>query len=320
MNEIKEANGFGGSLLYIAYKEDTMQLRIDPEFESRIPPLTDDEFEQLEENILADGVIISPIIIWNDLIIDGHNRFRIIEKHPHIDFTTCERNFNDRHEALAWICKNQLGRRNLTFQQKKYLIGKQYESEKAAHGGDRKSSEVKSSSQVGNLISTEKTCERIAKENGISRNSVLRAETFAKAVDIADEIDPGIRSEILTGKIKPTQNDVEVLTKAEPEERPALVEDLRKPPEERRRVLPERHLLTLEQIAAELPSEDSRGTPESMLYELEDALDTFIFRWSVCLSHNKDYFLAKKHNAKVNKLAENGLAYLNQILKGEIPL
>lgn len=297
-----------------------MQLRIDPEFESRIPPLTDDEFEQLEENILADGVIISPIIIWNDLIIDGHNRFRIFEKHPHIEFSTCERKFNDRHEALAWICKNQLGRRNLTFQQKKYLIGKQYESEKAAHGGDRKSSEVKSSSQVGNLISTEKTCERIAKENGISRNSVLRAETFAKAVDIADEIDPGIRSEILTGKIKPTQNDVEVLTKAEPKERPALVEDLRKPPEERRRILPERRLLTLEQIAAELPSEDCKGTPESMLYELEDALDTFIFRWSVCLSHHKDYFLAKKHNPKVNKLAENGLAYLNQILKGEIPL
>ena len=110
------------------------------------------------------------------------------------------------------------------------------------------------------------------------------------------------------------------LTKAAPEERPALVEELRKPPEERKRLLPERHLLTLEEIAAELPSEGCRGTPESMLYELEDALDTFFFRWSVCLSHNKDYFLAKKHNPKVNKLAQNGLAYLNRILKGEIPL
>lgn len=38
-----------------------MELRIDPDFESRIPPLTEDEFVQLEENILADGVIISPI-------------------------------------------------------------------------------------------------------------------------------------------------------------------------------------------------------------------------------------------------------------------
>ena len=125
---------------------------------------------------------------------------------------------------------------------------------------------------------------------------------------------------IFAGKIKPTQDDVDAITKAAPEERPALVEELRKPPEERKRLLPERHLLTLEEIAAELPSEGCRGTPESMLYELEDALDTFFFRWSVCLSHNKDYFLAKKHNPKVNKLAQNGLAYLNRILKGEIPL
>ena len=203
-----------------------MELRIDPDFESRIPPLTEDEFIQLEENILADGVIISPIIVWGDVIIDGHNRFRIAQKHPHIEFTTCERKFYDRHEALAWICKNQLGRRNLTFQQKKYLIGKQYESEKASHGGDRKSSEVKSSSQVGNLISPEKTCDRIANEYGISKNSVLRAGAFSKAVDIADEIDPGIRSEIFAGKIKPTQDDVDAITKATPEERPALVEEL----------------------------------------------------------------------------------------------
>ena len=258
--------------------------------------------------------------MWGEVIIDGHNRFRIAEKHPHLKFATCERDFNDRYEALAWICKNQLGRRNLTFQQKKYLIGKRYESEKASYGGDRKSSEVKSSSQVGNLIPTEKTCDRIANEYGISRNSVLRAGAFSKAVDIADEIDPGIRSEIFAGKIKPTQDDVDAITKAAPEERPALVEELRKPPEERKRLLPERHLLTLEEIAAELPSEGCRGTPESMLYELEDALDTFFFRWSVCLSHNKDYFLAKKHNPKVNKLAQIGLAYLNRILKGEIPL
>ena len=297
-----------------------MNLRIDPEFESRIPPLTDDEFQQLEENILADGVIISPIIVWDGVIIDGHNRFRIVEKHPHITFSTCERDFNDRHEALAWICKNQLGRRNLTFQQKKYLIGKQYESEKATHGGDRKSSEVKSSSQVGNLISSEKTCERIANENGISRNSVLRAEAFSKAVDIADEIDPGIRTEILTGKLKPTQKEVQALTKAPPEERPALVEELRKPPEERRKVLPERNLLSLEQIAAELPDESCRVSPESMLYELEDALDTFTFRWSVCLSHNRDYFSDEEYRTQINQLAQNGLQYLSQILKGEIPL
>ena len=97
-----------------------MDLRIDPEFASRIPPLTDDEYQQLEANILEDGVVINPIIVWNGVIVDGHNRFRILEKHPHIKYTVYEKSFVDRFTVLAWICKNQLGRRNLTKQQKKY--------------------------------------------------------------------------------------------------------------------------------------------------------------------------------------------------------
>lgn len=298
-----------------------MNLRIDPEFESRIPPLTVDEFQQLEENILADGVIINPIIVWDGVIIDGHNRFRIVEKHPHITFTTCEREFDDRHDALAWICKNQLGRRNLTFQQKKYLIGKQFEAEKHRQGTNSQYVQAKSEKcQLGTFQNSVDTAERIAKENGIGRRSVFRAEEFAKAVDIADEIEPGIRSEILAGKIKTTEKEVQALTKAPPEERPALVEELRKPPEERRKVLPERNLLSLEQIAAELPDESCRVSPESMLYELEDALDTFTFRWSVCLSHNRDYFSDEEHRTQINQLAQNGLQYLSQILKGKIPL
>lgn len=298
-----------------------MNLRIDPEFESRIPPLTVDEFQQLEENILADGVIINPIIVWDGVIIDGHNRFRIVEKHPHITFTTCEREFDDRHDALAWICKNQLGRRNLTFQQKKYLIGKQFEAEKHRQGTNNQYVQAKSEKcQLGTFQNSVDTAERIAKENDIGRRSVFRAEEFAKAVDIADEIEPGIRSEILAGKIKTTEKEVQALTKAPPEERPALVEELRKPPEERRKVLPERNLLSLEQIAAELPDESCRVSPESMLYELEDVLDTFTFRWSVCLSHNRDYFSDEEHRTQINQLAQNGLQYLSQILKGEIPL
>ena len=297
-----------------------MQLRIDPEFESRIPPLTDDEVQQLEENILADGVIISPIVVWEGVVIDGHNRFRIVEKHPHISFTTCERQFENRYEALAWICKNQLGRRNLTFQQKKYLIGKQYDSEKASHGGDRKSEEVKSSGQKAHLIADKKTAERIAEENGINEKTVRRAAQYSRAVDLADEVEPGIRKEILSGAIKATDKEITALASADPEERPTLIEELRKPPEQRRKVLPERHLLSTEEIASEKLADISKETPEDMLSELEDALHSFKFRWSVCLSHNSDYFAENEHRNKVNQLIQNGLTYLNQILKGEIPL
>ena len=41
-----------------------INLKIDPEFQSQFPPLTDDEFKQLEENILKEGKLLSPLIVW----------------------------------------------------------------------------------------------------------------------------------------------------------------------------------------------------------------------------------------------------------------
>ena len=74
--------------------------------------------------------MLMPLIVWNDTIVDGHNRYRIAQAHPGIEFRTHEKHFNSKYEALSWICKNQLGRRNLTPQQKKYLIGERYDAEK----------------------------------------------------------------------------------------------------------------------------------------------------------------------------------------------
>ena len=204
-------------------------LKIDPEFQGKIPPLTFEELNQLEANILRDGRIINPIIVWQGLIVDGHNRFTIAKKHPEIPFTVHEKAFTNRYEAIIWICKNQLGRRNLTPEQKKYLIGKQYDAEKAIHGGDRKSSSAKSSSQNGNLIENPKTCKRIAVENGVSKNTVIRAEEFAKGVDAAEEAVPGTRQKVLSGEVKPTAAEIASVARAPPEERPALVAEICKP-------------------------------------------------------------------------------------------
>ena len=109
-----------------------INLKIDPEFQSQIPPLTDDEFKQLEENILKEGKLLSPLIVWGNTLVDGHNRYAILQKHPEIYFSTTPLQFENREETIAWICRNQLGRRNLSPEQKRYLLGKQYEAEKKA--------------------------------------------------------------------------------------------------------------------------------------------------------------------------------------------
>ena len=85
-----------------------INLKIDPEFQSQIPPLTDDEFKQLEENILKEGKLLSPLIVWNNTLVDGHNRYAILQKHPEIYFSTMPLPFESREEVLAWICKNSI--------------------------------------------------------------------------------------------------------------------------------------------------------------------------------------------------------------------
>lgn len=111
------------------------QLKIDPEFQRKIPPLQFEEEQQLEQNIIAEGRLLNPIITWNGYILDGHTRYRILKKHGFIKFEVEEIQLANKYEALAWICKNQLGRRNLSPERKKFLLGKEYESTKLAVGG-----------------------------------------------------------------------------------------------------------------------------------------------------------------------------------------
>ena len=295
-----------------------MDLKIDQEFASRIPPLTDDEFRQLEDNILADGVVINPIIVWNGVIVDGHNRFRILGKHPHVKYTVHEKSFDDRFSALAWICKNQLGRRNLTPEQKKYLIGKQYEAEKLGRGGDRKSESAKSKRQNVPLISDHRSSARIAQENGVNEKYVRRAEHFAKAVDIADEIEPGILSDILSGNVKATAKDVEDIIQAAPAERPHLIEKLRFSQPAKKKALPSNRA-KIQEISEGLSKPRGKATQEDMLYELDDALNSFIFRWNICLAANPGYLADQTCYAQIQQRVQTGLDYLYQIKNGEMP-
>ena len=95
---------------------------IDNEFEQLIPPLTDYELKNLEDSIIAEGCR-DPLVVWGDILIDGHNRYKICSKHD-IKFNTIQISFNSRDEALLWIMRNQLSRRNLNDLQRVELVRK----------------------------------------------------------------------------------------------------------------------------------------------------------------------------------------------------
>ena len=292
----------------------SLHLAIDPEFASKIPPLREEELKQLEENILADGVVINPLIIWDGVIVDGHNRYRILQKHPEIQFTTYEKAFSDRYEAIAWICKNQLGRRNLTPEQRKYLIGKQYEAEKQSNGGDRKSSMKKSVGQNDQLIERRHTRRRIADENNVNESFVRRAESFANGVDAAEAVEPGIKQSILSGTLKVTNQDVSAIAKAPPEERLALVQQLRQA-KEIEKPKPKRSaaetLQAIRDISENMLQSNGEIDADDICAELEDALDTMIFRWDTCLENNREQRSVCRDG--IRSLTEKGIQYLQKM-------
>lgn len=86
-------------------------MKLDSEFRQLIPSLTNEEYRQLEQNIIDEGCR-DALVTWNDILLDGHNRYEICAKN-NIPFKTTSIELKDRDEAIEWIIRNQFGRRNL---------------------------------------------------------------------------------------------------------------------------------------------------------------------------------------------------------------
>ena len=217
-----------------------INLKIDPEFQSQIPPLTDDEFKQLEENILKEGKLLSPLIVWGNTLVDGYNRYAILQKHPEICFSTMPLRFANREEALAWICKNQLGRRNLTPEQKKFLIGKQYSVEHRKPGGNGNNQHTAAAKktapeelcQIDTIPPTSAEAsvrKQIAERNNVSESYVARSEKFMRGVEIMEQMMPGTKEKILSGQFKVRDADMHRLARADFPNRKQIVHEILHP-------------------------------------------------------------------------------------------
>lgn len=195
-------------------------LNIDKDFKNLIRPLQKKEFLQLEANLLADGCR-DPIIMWNGFIIDGHNRYELCMKHQ-IPYAVAEMEFDCRESVIAWICANQLGRRNITEETRKFLIGMQYESEKLANSlknarGKNQYGEpgCELSCEISELREEAKpsflghvTAQRIAQENQISGGTVLKYAIYTRALETIGQKAPEMVPKILSGRYKISHKNV----------------------------------------------------------------------------------------------------------------
>ena len=178
-------------------------IKIDREFQNLIPALSTEERQQLEANLVEHGGARDPLVVWqreveytnaglpcdSDILLDGHNRYEICERLG-LPYEVEHLQFDTRDEAADWIDRNQLGRRNLSKQDYKLLLGRRYNRAKKANGGDRKS-------EGQNAPVKERTSAKLAKEHGVDEKTVRRAGKFQEA---AAKL--GIEKEIAGGKVK----------------------------------------------------------------------------------------------------------------------
>lgn len=151
------------------------QICIDDEFAALIPPLSNDEFTRLELSIINEGCR-DPIIIWGNIIVDGHNRYKICSIH-NIPYSIRHMEFDDRFEAMLWMLQNQLARRNLNDFQRIELVRK-FEDTVKAQAEQRML--AGKAAPVGNLPQGSKSRDELGKLAGVS------GKTYEHATAVLD--------------------------------------------------------------------------------------------------------------------------------------
>jgi len=170
-----------------------VNLRIDPEFKSLLSPLSPDEYNLLEESILSEGCR-DALVVWDDIIIDGHNRYEICQHH-NLPYETAPMDFESKADAKIWIVTNQLGRRNLT-PFIRVELAKLIEpeiKEKARENQGTRTDILQKSAESTKPVDTR---EEIAKVAGVSHDTVAKASKIIEKAP--EEVKEAVRQGDLT--------------------------------------------------------------------------------------------------------------------------
>jgi DNA modification methylase len=176
-------------------------IQLKEEFKNLIPPLTQEEFRQLEQNIIAEG-IRENILTWQGIIIDGHNRYKIATKWG-LEYETTSKHFKDEEAVKEWMILNQFGRRNLSNYQRSVLALELEEvftkkaKENLSIAGSKYSPKegLQNSAKVTN-VDTRKELSKVA---SVSHDTITRVKK------IEEKADEETKAKLRTGEISINQ-------------------------------------------------------------------------------------------------------------------
>jgi len=190
-----------------------MKLIILPEIQHRLMPLQPEELAELERSVLEEG-IRDPLVVWRKdgqlILVDGHHRYELAKKHG-LSFQIVEREFRDLDEVLIWVDRNQLGRRNLTDEQRAFIMHRLYGSVKLAP--HRPTKEDENGVKLTPFSGSQATAKKIAQITGVSPITVLRAHRFGKVVEALQEVSPQAAERVLRGEVRDALTNLHLVPK-----------------------------------------------------------------------------------------------------------
>ena len=167
--------------------KEMIDIKIDNDIKELLTPLTDSEKEKLQESIIAYGCR-DPLVVWNDILLDGHNRLDVCSKYK-IKFDRFDIKLKNKKEALLWVAKNQLGRRNLSNWHKAKIglsLKPQFKAKAKINQGSRTDLLPKNAKCVE--LDTINARDEIAKTVDVSGETIRKAEYILAHKDYAPEI------------------------------------------------------------------------------------------------------------------------------------
>jgi N6-adenosine-specific RNA methylase IME4 len=193
------------------------ELKINPEFKNLIPPLAEDEFQELERLCVEHGIRDS-IVTWNGFIIDGHNRYEISQRYD-LPFSVVEMDFESEEGVKEWMILNQFGRRNLSNYQRSVLalrledVFSARAKEKQVEAGKNKVVQISEQAPM-----ERKSISKLAKVANVSH------DTIAKVKAIEAKAPEEVKEKLRTGEVSINQAYQEIRKEEKKEEREKYIE------------------------------------------------------------------------------------------------
>jgi hypothetical protein len=180
-----------------------MQIKINDVLRAYIEPLTESEYQALERSILTEGCR-DALVLWEDVLVDGHNRYQICQQHG-VPFKVTENtSFRSLEDVKLWMIDNNLGRRSISDYQRGVLALRKKEIMAARAlelAAEAAAEDARIAPEESDAVAKKPAAMPLASREDIARAARLSTATLGQIEKIQKTATPELVEAVRTGTI-----------------------------------------------------------------------------------------------------------------------